>query len=80
MKTLEQILKETKNAKKDGEYGIDACKKAILEDVAVRMQVQHVSKQDALYDFLKCSVNRVNDSVFANPKMVQACWQLINER
>lgn len=84
MKTLEQILKETAKAKKEGEFGINACKESIREDVAFkkgRMEsYKGMSEMEILYILLYTFVRKTNESPFFNSNMVQACWQLINER
>lgn len=84
MKTLEQILKETAKAKNDGEYGINACKESIKGDIAFKKQYMQsykgMSETEILYILLFVYVGKVNESPFFNSNMVQACWQLINER
>lgn len=84
MKTLEQILKETAKAKNDGEFGINACKDAIRDDIARKRNFigpyVKMSDMEILYILLYTYVRKKNESPFFNSNMVQACWQLINER
>ncbi len=84
MKTLEQILKETAKAKDDGEFGITACKESIKGDIARKRNFigpyVKISDMEILYILLYTYVRKKNESPFFNGNMVQACWQLINER
>lgn len=77
MKTLEQILKETAKAKNDGEFGITACKESIKFALEY---TQGTCDTEKLYRLLYTYVDRANNTVWFNENMVQACWQLINER
>lgn len=79
MKTLEQILKETEKASRNGIYGIDACKESIKEMCETVKKVYGESAELNLYSKLEEYVKKVNDDVFFNNNMVRACWELINE-
>lgn len=77
MKTLEQILEKTKTASKKGSYGIEECKKAVLAELNFS---KRSNKYETLYTLLEFYVDRARNDMFFNENMVQACWQLINER
>lgn len=77
MKTLNQILEATKNAHKDGIYGIDACKESILSNLETDKKY---NIQSSLYTKLEEYVDKANKNWMFNENMVQACWQLINNK
>lgn len=76
MKTLQELLKQTKSAKKEGIFGIDACKESIRSTIELDAKQ---GKKTSLYTLLEEYVDRANKDIFFNSNMVQACWQLINE-
>ena len=76
MKTLQELLKQTKGAKKEGIFGIDACKESIRSTIELDAKQ---GKKTSLYTLLEEYVDRANKDIFFNSNMVQACWQLINE-
>lgn len=77
MKTLEQILKATEKASKNGMFGLDACKESIKSQI--EMDKKYFNKETSLYALLEEFVKRANKDVFFNSNMVRACWELINE-
>ena len=79
MKTLEQIITEQKTMRcEDGAFGIKACKESILNRIEI--DKKYFNKTTSLYELLGEYVQRVNESVFANGRMVLACWEMINEK
>lgn len=80
MKTLKDILKATKNAPQKGDFGIVACKQAINDAVDDRLKRFNETRENALFALLQGYLDRSRNSVFFNDNMIQACWQLINER
>ena len=72
--TLEQILeKEQKSRQEKGMFGIEECKKHIVE-----IEIGLFKKD--LYQLLGKYVKSANEDIFFNKAMVLACWELINER
>lgn len=51
MKTLEQILKATEKASKNGMFGLDACKESIKSQI--EMDKKYFNKETSLYTFIK---------------------------
>lgn len=83
MKTLEQILQETKKAGNGGMFGLDACKESIKVEIEIkRLHGQNADKTDVqlLFELLGKYTERAQKDILFNKNMVQACWQLINER
>lgn len=83
MKTLEQILQETKKAGNGGMFGLDACKESIKGEIEIkRLYGQNADKTDVqlLFELLGKYTERAQKDILFNKNMVQACWQLINER
>ena len=71
--TLEQIIeKEKANRCEGGSFGIKACKECI------EMEIKYFGKN--LYQLLGEYVERTNNDIFFNRRMVLACWELINEQ
>lgn len=71
--TLETIIKiEKDNRCEGGSFGINACKECI------EMEVGLFGKN--LYQLLGEYVERANNDMFFNRRMVLACWELINEQ
>lgn len=82
-KTLEEILKATANAGNGGMFGLDACKESIKDEIEIRrLHGQNADKTDAqlLFELLCKYTERAQTEVLFNDNMVQACWQLINEK
>ena len=72
-RTLEDIIKEElEHRHEGGDFGIEACKRAINSDCEW--------KKISLYQALEGYVKRANEDFFFNRAMVLACWELINER
>mgnify|MGYP003318059975 CR=1 FL=1 len=85
MITLEQIIaQERAYAKKNGEYGLDACKESVLSTIKTNKLLNERSGKQtyttSLYELLESYVNRANTDVFFNRTMVLACWELINKQ
>lgn len=80
MKTLEEILEKTKNDGKGGIFGIDACKESIEWSVENRIRLNGETRQHALFELLQEYLDRAQDDILFNKTMIQACWQLINNR
>ena len=74
--TLEQLIEIGKGAPRDGNFGINSCKKEI--QFFIDMCKRH-GKERSLYEMLGVYVERANTDVFFNATMVYACWELINE-
>lgn len=74
--TLEQLIEIGKSAPRDGEIGVEACKKEIK--FFIEMCKRH-GKERNLFELLGVYVERANSDVFFNATMVYACWELINE-
>lgn len=72
---LEQLLEVGKSAPRDGENGINSCKKEI--EFFLEMCKRH-GKERSLYELLGVYVERAQTDVLFNATMVYACWELIN--
>lgn len=84
MKTLEQIiLKEKEMRKVGGDFGINACKESIKNEIQNNKKYNEIYNTDkyttSLYVLLEKYVKRANEDIFFNDTMVLACWELINE-
>lgn len=85
MKTLEQIIEQERaHAKKNGDYGLDACKESILSTIKTNNMLNERSGKQtyttSLYVLLENYVDRANADPFFNRTMVLACWELINKQ
>ena len=70
--TLEKIIKIEKARRiEDGDFGINACKEAVL--------FQKETEHKSLYLILEEYMKRAKEDIFFNKTMVLACWELINE-
>ena len=77
MKTLEEILKETKEHRhEDGQFGIKACKESIKNDLEISKKY---NEGKTLFTLLENFYNRAVNDIFFNDLMVLACWEMINE-
>ena len=74
--TLEQLIEIGRNAPRNGEFGITACKKEIKFFIEMS---KRQGKEKSLYELLEVYVERANTDAFFNAIMVYACWELINE-
>lgn len=81
MKTLEQILEKTKNAKRGGDFGLDACIESVERQIAYEEQERtKKSRDELLYDLLRDYMYRANYDIFFNDIMVRGVWEVINGR
>lgn len=73
--TLEQLIEAGKSVPRDGETGINSCKREIT--FFIEMCKRH-GKERSLFELLGIYYERANTDVFFNATMVYACWELIN--
>lgn len=71
-KTLEELIaSEREHRTENGAFGIIECKKSIA------WWLEYGDK--TLYQLLEEYVERANNDIFFNKRMVLACWEMINE-
>lgn len=81
MKTLEQILEQTKKAPRGGDFGLDACIESVERQASYEEQERTKKGRDEiLYDLLRLYVHKANYDPFFNDVMVRGVWEVINGR